>query len=123
MDLGLKDRACIVTGASSGIGRATSVLLASEGAAVLLVARGREALEPVATECAAAGGRGEALALDITDRNAGEQVVQACLERFGGLDVLVNNAGTSAVRSLEQLTDEDWQSQWEMNVLAPMRLM
>ncbi len=49
--------------------------------------------------------------------------MQACLERFGRLDVLVNNAGTSAVRSLEQLTEEDWQSQWEINVLAPMRLM
>ena len=68
-------------------------------------------------------GRGEPLALDVTAVDAGERAVRACLERFGRIDALVNGAGTSAVRSLEQLTDEEWQAQWELHVMAPMRLM
>jgi 3-oxoacyl-[acyl-carrier protein] reductase len=123
MDLGLRDRACIVSGASRGIGLATAALLASEGAGVLLVGRSEQRLAAAAQRCQGSGRRVEALVLDVTDPGAGERLVQACLTRWGRLDALVNNAGTSAVRPLEQLTDEDWQSQWELNVLAPMRLM
>jgi 3-oxoacyl-[acyl-carrier protein] reductase len=123
MDLGLEDRACTVTGASSGIGRATAVALAREGAAVLLVGRRAAPLREVARECVDAGGRGEVLALDVTAPDAGKRLVEAGLTEFGRIDALVNNAGTSAVRALEQLTDEDWQSQWELNVIGPMRLM
>ncbi len=123
MDLGLNDRACAVTGASSGIGRATALALARERAAVFLVGRREEPLREVARECVDAGGRGELLALDVTAPDAGERLVEACLARFARIDALVNNAGTSAVRPLEQLTDEDWQSQWELNVIGPMRLM
>jgi 3-oxoacyl-[acyl-carrier protein] reductase len=112
-----------VTGASGGIGRATAVSLAAEGALVLLVGRRESALASVADACARAGGRGEALALDLTGVDAGERVAQACLDRFGRLDALVNSAGTSAVRRLEQLTDDEWQAQWELHVMAPMRLM
>jgi 3-oxoacyl-[acyl-carrier protein] reductase len=123
MDLGLRDRVCVVTGASSGIGRATAVMLAREGAATLLVARGVEKLSVVARECSAAGGRAAPLALDITDPDAGERILSGCLQCFGRVDALVNNAGTSAARSLEELTEADWQRQWELNVLGPMRLM
>ena len=66
MDLGLRDRACIVTGASRGIGKATAALLASQGASVLLVARSEEALVEAAQACREAGARTEMLALDIT---------------------------------------------------------
>ncbi len=123
MDLGLRDRACIVTGASGGIGRAVAVSLAREGASVLLLGRRSEALASVARECERAGGRGESLALDVTAVDAGDRAVQTCLERFGRIDALVNCAGTSAVRSLEQLTEDEWQGQWELHVMAPMRLM
>jgi 3-oxoacyl-[acyl-carrier protein] reductase len=123
MDLGLRDRACIVTGASRGIGRATAALLSSEGAGVLLVGRGEEGLAAAAQACRDAGGRAETLVLDVTDSDAGERLVETCLTRLGRLDALVNNAGTSSVRQLQHLTDEDWQSQWELNVMAPMRLM
>jgi 3-oxoacyl-[acyl-carrier protein] reductase len=123
MDLGLNDRACAVTGASSGIGRATAITLAREQAAVFLVGRREEPLREVARECVDAGGRGEVLALDVTAPDAGERLVEACLSRFARIDALVNNAGTSVVRPLEQLIDEDWQTQWELNVIGPMRLM
>lgn len=123
MDLGLRDRACIVTGASEGIGRRTAVALAGEGAAVLLTARREEALVVAAQECREAGGRAGTLALDVTAADAGERLLEACLEHFERLDALVNNAGTSTVRSLEQLTDEEWQAQWDLHVMAPMRLM
>jgi 3-oxoacyl-[acyl-carrier protein] reductase len=123
VDLGLTGRACIVTGGSRGIGRATALSLAAEGAHVLVVGRDQAALTETAEACSAAGGHAHPLVLDVTDRHAGERLVQACLERFDRLDVLVNNAGTSAVRPLEELTDEDWQGQWELHVMAPMRAM
>ncbi|HEX4673132.1 MAG TPA: SDR family oxidoreductase, partial [Solirubrobacteraceae bacterium] len=123
MDLGLEGRACAVTGASSGIGRATAVSLAREGAAILLVGRREQPLASVADECRQAGGRVETLALDVTAADAGERVVEALLRNFERIDVLVNNAGTSSIRTLDQLTDEDWQTQWELNVIGPMRLM
>jgi 3-oxoacyl-[acyl-carrier protein] reductase len=123
MDLGLEGRACAVTGASSGIGRATAVSLARERAAVLLIGRREQPLAEVADECRRAGGRVETLALDVTAADAGERVVEALLGNFERVDVLVNNAGTSAIRTLDQLADEDWQTQWDLNVIGPMRLM
>jgi 3-oxoacyl-[acyl-carrier protein] reductase len=123
MDLGLHGRACIVTGASGGIGQATAVALAGEGAGVLLVGRRSGVLDELGLRCAQAGGRGEPLVLDVTALDAGEQVLEACLERFGRIDALVNGAGTSAVRALEELTDEEWQAQWDLHVMGPMRLM
>src|SRR5215204_6824925 len=99
MDLGLSGRACVVTGASSGIGRATAQMLCAEGADVLLVARSEERLIEAADESVgageAAGGRAEALVADVTDRDAAERIVTEANERLGQLDVLVNNAGTA----------------------------
>jgi 3-oxoacyl-[acyl-carrier protein] reductase len=122
MDLGLRDRACIVSGGSRGIGLEVARQLHREGADVLLLGRRERGLAEAA-EAVDPGPRTRWLTLDVTAPDAGEVVVEACLEHFGRLDVLVNNAGTSTVRSLEQLTDEDWQGQWEINVMAPMRLM
>lgn len=123
MDLGLRERANIITGASGGIGRATAVALAGEGASLLLTGRREEALREVARACRAAGGQADTLAVDVTAADAGERLRDACLERFGRIDGLVNNAGTSAIRGLDQLSDEDWQEQWDLHVMAPMRLM
>jgi len=113
----------VVTGASGGIGGASAVALAGEGASVLLVGRRAEVLSEVARACAEAGGRGEPFVFDVTGARAGVEVVGACLEHFGRIDGLVNSAGVSAVRAHEQLSDDEWQSQWEINVMAPMRLM
>jgi 3-oxoacyl-[acyl-carrier protein] reductase len=123
MDLGLTGRACIVTGASGGIGAATARELCAEGAHVLLVARRAEPLEAAVADAGAAGGRAEGLQADVTEPEAGEHVVAACVERFGETYALVNGAGTSAIRALDELTDADWQAQWDLHVMASMRLM
>jgi 3-oxoacyl-[acyl-carrier protein] reductase len=80
-------------------------------------------LDEVAHACSEAGGSGESLVLDVTAVDAGARVLQGCLNRFGRIDALVNGAGTSAVRQMEELTDEEWQAQWELHVMGPMRLM
>jgi NAD(P)-dependent dehydrogenase (short-subunit alcohol dehydrogenase family) len=123
----LSGRGCVVTGASRGIGLATSRMLCAEGANVLLVARSEEALIEAADECAAAGqqagGRAESLVADVTEPAAAEGIVGEAEERLGQLDVLVNNAGTARRRDLDDVPDEDWYAAWELNVMAPMRLM
>src|ERR1700729_1546353 len=96
MDLGLRDRACIVTGASGGIGRAVAVSLARERASVLLLGRRSETLASVAGECVRAGGRGESLAFDVTAVDAGDRAVQECLPRLGRIGALGDGAGRSA---------------------------
>jgi 3-oxoacyl-[acyl-carrier protein] reductase len=118
MDLGLNDKVCVVTGASRGIGLETGRRLCAEGARVLFVGRDEEALAAAADGCG-----GEYLAADVTDPGADERIIATCAEQMGGIDVLVNNAGTSYARRLEELTDEDWRAQYELHVLAPMRLM
>jgi 3-oxoacyl-[acyl-carrier protein] reductase len=105
MDLGLNGKACVVTGASSGIGAAATKLLEQEGARVLGVSRG------------------EGFQADVTEPGAAERIVDECERRFGAIDVLVNNAGTSEAKPLDELDDDDWQAQWELHVMAPMRLM
>ena len=105
MDLGLKDKACVVTGASRGIGAAVARMLEEEGAAVLAVSRS------------------QGFEADVTEPGAGERIVAECERRFGGIDVLVNNAGTSAIKPLDELEDADWQAQWDLNVMASMHLM
>ena len=103
MNLGLDGRVCVVTGATRGIGAATARMLAQEGADVLSVAR-----------------RGADLDLDITAPDAADRIRAACPRTPWAL---VNNAGASQARPLEELTDADWQAQWDLHVMAPMRLM
>ena len=127
MNLGIAGRACVVTGASRGIGAETARLLCAEGANVLLVARNEERLAAAAETAAAAGaergGRAETLSLDITGEDAGERMLAAANERFGTLDVLVNNAGSAQWRDLDDVPAEDWRAQYELNVMAPLQAM
>src|SRR5918997_911734 len=103
VNLGLDGKLCVVTGATRGIGAATARMLAQEGARVLSVAR-----------------HGADLELDVTDPDAAERIRAACGETPWAL---VNNAGATKARPLDQLSDDDWRAQFELHVMAPMRLM
>jgi len=120
LDFGLREKVCVVTGASRGIGRDVAVRLGAERASVLLVARGEEDLNEAVRAC---GGRAAGLVLDVTDADAAERISAAAEKHFGQVDVLVNNAGTARHRPIEDVPDADWQAAWELNVMAPMRLM
>lgn len=117
MDLELEGIACVVTGASKGIGRATAERLAAAGAHVLLVGRESELLAQVAEEVG-----GVAHPADVTRPQAAAEIVAAAAA-LGPLGVLVNNAGTTFARAPDALTDADWRDQYELHVMAPMRLM
>lgn len=123
MDLGLRGRACLVTGASRGIGRATAEALGAEGARVVVHGRDEVALEEAAKEVCTAGGEAVVVAADLADPDGAGHVLEVAREAFGPPEVLVNNAGTSAVRALDDLTEDEWRAQWELSVMAPMRLM
>jgi len=127
MDLGLAGRSCVVTGAGRGIGRATARLLCEAGAMVLLVARTADEIEAAAAECgragAAAHGRATHLAADVTGADAATAIVTEAEDRFGSLDAIVNAAGQSRVRDLDDIPEAAWYEAWELNVMAPMRLM
>ena len=120
MELGIEGRRAVVTGGSRGIGAATAALLEAEGARVLLVGRREDAL---AEAVASVGGDLTTFAADVTEPDAAARIADACGRSFGRVDVLVNNAGTSRARPLEELTDEEWDEQWQLHVMAAMRLM
>ena len=100
MDLGIEGRVAVVTGATRGIGAATAALLEAEGARVVRVARSQ--------------------GVDVTAPDAGERIAALA---GGAVDILVNNAGTSEIKPLDELEDPDWYAAFELNVMAPMRLM
>lgn len=118
-----ESRAGIVTGASSGIGRATALRLARDGDRVLAVGRNAAALQLVCDEIVAAGGLARPLAADVTRANAPAEIVAAALEHFGRIDVLVNAAGIIGSGTVESTTDEAWDVMMDVNVRAPFRLL
>ena len=118
MDLGLEGKRCVVTGASRGIGLEAARRLSREGGKVLLVARDGATLAEASRACG-----GEFLALDLTAPGAAERVITECVDRLGGIDVLVNNAGTTRVMKLDVLDEREFDAQWRLHVLTPFRLM
>lgn len=104
MELGLADSVCLVTGSTGGIGLETAQLLRAEGAAVVTTGR--------------SGGDVRA---DLAQRGEPERVVRETIERHGRLDVLVNNVGGTEIRKLEELTDDDWQASFEINLMSAIR--
>ena len=123
MDVELKDKIALVTGASSGIGRATALKFAGAGARVALVGRNGEALEKVADEIAKSGGEAFAVIADVTREADAERVVAGTVERFGGLDVLVNAAGGLSSGTVEDTTFAVWDAMMNVNLRAVFHLM
>lgn len=106
----LIDKVAIITGASSGIGRAAALLFARQGAKVVLSARGHERLEEVVGEVRAAGGVAIAVPGDVSEEAHNEALVETATAEFGGVDIAFNNAGTTGpVGSLPELSMADWQ--------------
>jgi 3-oxoacyl-[acyl-carrier protein] reductase len=122
MDLGLKGRVALVTGGTQGIGRASALRLAAEGARVAVAARGAEGLERTAGELRAAGGDGLALSADVSRAEDCTRLVAEVVDRFGGIDILVNNAGTSATGAFEAVDDATWQADFDLKLFAAVRL-
>lgn len=123
MDLGLGGSACIVTGASRGIGAATAKLLAGEGAKLLLTARDERSLQAVAAECRARGGEAEVLVQDLVADGASHEIMRACKTAFGTPRVIVSNAGHNWLRPLQEASVDDFEAHWRLNVLAPFSLL
>ncbi len=116
----LQDRVALVTGASSGIGEATAVALAAAGAVVAVGARRADRLQDLVARIEADGGRALALDLDVTDEAQCRSAVQQTVDQFGGLDVLVNNAGVMLLGPIEDADTEDWRRMIGTNVLGLM---
>ena len=115
----LDNKVAIITGASSGIGRAAALLFAAEGAAVVLNARGPAALEAVADDIKARGGKVSLVVGDVGDAACQEALVEEAVSAFGGLDIAFNNAGTvGAVKPLADLTPDEWRQTLTTNLTS-----
>jgi 3-oxoacyl-[acyl-carrier protein] reductase len=123
LELGLKGKVAIVTGASEGLGRACAARFAQSAARVAICARRGDVLEAAARTIREASGA-EVLALpaDVTRRPDVEAFVAAVVGRFGGVDVLVNNAGTSAAAPFEAVDDAAWQADIDLKLMAAIRV-
>src|SRR5262245_6030371 len=118
----LSGKRAIVTGASSGIGRAVAAALAKAGARVALAARDADALNEVAREISAAGGETIAVPTDVTNADDRKRLVETVVAKFGGLDLLVNNAGVGSWGHFASSTPEIMRQVLEVNFFAPVEL-
>lgn len=123
MKFDLDDLKCLVVGGSSGIGLASAQALVAEGADVMIVGRSADRLAAARETCGQGPGALETLSLDITASSAAAELLNGAEERLGGVNALVYSAGVSRALPLEELTDEEWWVQWELNVMAPKRLL
>lgn len=120
---GLEARSVVVTGAGSGIGRATALRFAGEGAKVLVADRGAEEAAETVRDVEAAGGVARAVVGDLSDPKVVDEVTATAVEAFGGLDVLVNNAGIGDTMSaLADIDDAEWERLIRVNLTAPFLL-
>ena len=122
MDMGLQDKVAIITGGSYGIGKAAALSMAREGARVILVARRPDVLDEACRDIKTAT---EGIAIpvvgDVSDHDAADRVVKAALDNFGRVDILVNNAGASLAKNFEDVTDDEWEFDFDLKVWGAVR--
>jgi 3-oxoacyl-[acyl-carrier protein] reductase len=119
----LDGRVALVTGAGRGVGAALAQKLAGAGAAVVVADLDAEPAEAIAAAISASGGRSQALAGDVTDADFGERAIERMLDAFGGVDIIVNNAGYVWNSSIHKTTDEQWQAMLDCHATAPFRIL
>ena len=122
MDLGLKGKVALVTGGSSGIGRSCAIELAQEGALICFVGRDEERLAETQRMIEAAGGTGHPVAADLSTEEGCRRAFDACIERFGTVDVLVNNAGSTQRANVLDMPIEVLQTGIELKLYAAIRM-
>ena len=113
---GIKDKVVVITGASSGIGEATALLLAERGAKVVLGARRSDRLEALAARIVEEGGEATYARTDVKQRDDLSNLVKLACERYGKLDVLINNAGIGPISRFDELRVEDWEEMIDVNI-------
>jgi NAD(P)-dependent dehydrogenase (short-subunit alcohol dehydrogenase family) len=117
MDLGLKDRICLVTGSTAGIGLESARLLAAEGARVVVNGRNADRVEQARADVGAALG----VACDLSEPAAAERLVAETAAALGPVECLVNNVGAAYQVGFEDVTDEQWDAMWQLNVMSYVR--
>lgn len=124
IELGLENKVAIITGGSEGLGKAAALKLAAEGAKVAIVARRAAPLQALAEELKQVSGVEHlTIAGDVTNALDCQRAVDAVLARWGRVDILLNNAGTSSANAFEDVTDEGWAADWELKVLGAIRMI
>src|SRR6188472_3696025 len=117
MDLGLTDQVCLVTGSTGGIGLETARLLAAEGARVIVTGRDAARVEQARDGVGARLG----VACDLGDADAPAKLVAEAMDAVGPIEILVNNVGAAYQTSFEDVSDEQWDSMWQLNVMSYVR--
>ena len=112
----LTDKVAVVTGASSGLGADSARAYAQNGANVVLLARRKEKLEQVAAEISGMGRKVLVISCDVTDEECVKKAVEEIIEKFGRIDILLNNAGVAVRGGVDTLTVEDWDHAMDVNV-------
>ncbi len=122
-DKRFEGKVALVTGSTSGIGKATAARLASEGASVVVTARREAKLKELVSAIESSGGSAHAIAADLTSALDRQRIVDETVSQFGGIDILVNAAGIIAFGTIEDTTLEDWQKMFDINVVSIFHLM
>lgn len=122
MDLQLKNKVALITGGSMGIGLAVAEALAKEGVHILITARNAERLEQATTQLSQYPTQIRSFVADITQTQDITSLVQFAEQAFGGIDILINNAGTGTNEKIAEAPDEKWYYYWDLHVMAAIRL-
>ncbi|TCQ95500.1 SDR family oxidoreductase [Neorhizobium sp. JUb45] len=112
----IKDKVVLITGGSTGIGAEVARTLAAKGAKVAIAARRQDKLDAVRAEIAAQGGDIRAYVMDVTDKHQVKAVVEAVVQDFGRLDVIINNAGIMPIRPMSEVNTDEWDAMIDVNI-------